>query len=113
MTQAWNTLSSDQGGADGLGFKKSQPLDGGAPQRLKATQKRLRERGQELSEEQVALLQSMAEADQIRRRFWVQASLSFLVLGVCLALVWRGPGDESLQKALFALMGTVVGYWLR
>lgn len=113
LAQAWQTLAPLEEQVDGLGFKKRQPLDARAPERLRATQKLLREHGQELSEQEVAILQARADADQVRRRFWVQASLSFLVVAACLAMLWRGPDSEQMQKALFALLGTVVGYWLR
>ncbi len=113
LAKAWETLTTADGGQDALGFTKRKPLDTREPQRLKAAKKRLSEQGQNLTDDEIALLQARVEATQIRSRFWVQASLSFLIVGVCLAMLWRGQVDEHMQKALFALLGTVVGFWLR
>lgn len=75
------------------------------------------EQGADLSQKQLSVLlnfiQETKKNKEIQNRFWVQTSISVFVLLssiLCLSLL---KVDENTQKALFGLIGTVLGYWLR
>ncbi len=48
-----------------------------------------------------------------RRRFWVQLLISVLVAVFAMSMIAWGKTDSALEKGLFGLLGTVLGYWLR
>jgi hypothetical protein len=61
----------------------------------------------------LSVLKQWDELRAARRRFVIQVVISIVVLviaGTCLA--FANP-SEAAQKSLYALVGTVVGYWLR
>jgi hypothetical protein len=79
--------------------------------------RRVRERHPELDEKQLQLanqaLDQIERRNEARRRFWVQLVVSLLVLGGAGGLLVLSQPNADMQKALFGLIGTVVGYWLR
>ncbi|WP_257388436.1 hypothetical protein [Tahibacter caeni] len=79
--------------------------------------RRIRSKHPELSEKDLQLatqaLDQIERRREARRRFWVQLTVSLVVLaGAGYLLAMTAPGADT-QKALFGLIGTVIGYWLR
>jgi hypothetical protein len=64
-------------------------------------------------EELVLYLKEKKESDLARKRFFVQSIITFLIIFLCFYLLTFGKADQDTQKAIFGLLGTVLGYWLR
>jgi hypothetical protein len=77
----------------------------------------LEEQGKRLTPAQLAAVidehQRQAERAEVRRRFIMQCILSAGVLAFAFWQLSLAESNADLQKGLFGLIGTVVGYWLR
>lgn len=97
---------------DGLGFKKST-----APRSGREVKQKLAEKGVKVSDDAAAKAAERAhtEAERAirRQRFWVQVSISLIVLIVAFATIAFSAPAQATEKAMFGLIGTVLGYWLR
>lgn len=98
----------------GLGFfGRAKPSDA-----LRTAIRVLAEHGQSLNTEQtlqvVTQLKTLADAQAVRARFVVQASISGAVLFASLSVLGGAVMvTPDIQKVAIGLVGTVVGYWLR
>jgi len=79
--------------------------------------KKLGEYGVITSDDQLDAVMRMQEEAHLRSmtrmRFWVQVALSLLVICFAGGFISLGAPEASTEKALFGLLGTVLGYWLR
>lgn len=110
QVDAVRTLSREQGQ---MGFFRRKP----GSEAAKAVARTLRERGKAVTdaeaERTAAYLKAEEERSAIRRRFAMQALISCMVLGFAVGSLTLGTVSEASSKALFGLIGTIVGYWLR
>jgi len=58
-------------------------------------------------------LNSKREGELTKKRFLIQSSVTLLIIFSCFYLLISGKADQDTQKAIFGLLGTVLGYWLR
>lgn len=58
-------------------------------------------------------LKLQQEHQAARSRFIAQAAISACIVAFALLLLGIGNVNDTMQKALFGLLGTVIGYWLR
>lgn len=70
------------------------------------------EDGASMTDEKVKNLTKLIESNRAKKVFYVQASISVLVLLACFAFISAGA-NENTEKLLAGLIGTVLGYWLR
>jgi hypothetical protein len=100
-------------GRDGaLGFRKDKK-----PSSPREIERILSENG---IRDAADLAERLAKQDAVREekalarnRFWVQVVISVVILAAALLFVSPGKPAETTEKALFGLIGTVLGYWLR
>ena len=113
IAEALNSIRSAEPGGAQLGFFRQArtPAD---PQRIERI---LAEQGKRLTPAQLAAVideyRRQSEQAGIRRQFIVQCIISAAVLAFAFWQLSRVELDADLQKALFGLIGTVLGYWLR
>ncbi len=99
---------------DQLGFKKPvKRVPKRTPNELEGLKSLLAESGHGVDDDSASRIADRLQAEMTRGRFWVQAGISLLVVLFCVAILWSGQGNETLQKAVIGLLGTVVGFWLR
>jgi hypothetical protein len=99
--------------SDELGFrKKASKVE--LEQKVRRT---LKETGQDLNdsdaEKVVNHVRAIEEMTIARRRFWAQCAVSLLIVLFAIFMLSRSQSNETVEKALFGLLGTVLGYWLR
>ena len=104
-----NTLNN----SNALGFRKKVSKD-----ELGAKARRtLKETGQDLNDSDIEKvinhMRALEEMTIARRRFWAQCAVSLLIVAFAMFMLSRSQSNETVQKALFGLLGTVLGYWLR
>jgi hypothetical protein len=109
--QALDALDDADAEGAGLGFRKKREAI--SPGEIK---RKLSEQGVAVSEasaERLALRRKADGAAATRQRFWMQVVISLIVLIVALATIVAGHPAAATEKAMFGLVGTVLGYWLR
>lgn len=100
-------------GGDSLGFgKKTERRD------LETIVLRILEENQfDLSPEKLNSLRSylkdFRENERKKSQFWAQLLVSLIIVVPCLVLLMFTDQEQDTQKAIFGLLGTVLGYWLR
>jgi hypothetical protein len=108
---AFEALRKEDGEGTGLGYRKR-----GAPVSAVEIKKHMAERGQNLpdaSAEKIAR-SGRAQADAAaRQRFIMQCAISLLILVAALWTIMGTSPQPATEKAMFGLIGTVLGYWLR
>ena len=100
--------------SEALGFWQRQSI----ADPMETATRMLAEHGQNLTTEQVGKvmdqLSTIEQARVARRRFWLQAVVTLVVLipslGVALGYVDNG---DATQKAAAGFVGATIGYWLR
>jgi len=105
-------LAEDDRSVGAVGFRRAQPSKSSAD-----VKRQLKEHGLDVSDRQLDQLMKLQEGEHARRlargRFWMQLVISLLVAGFAGAFLAFGTPGASTEKALFGLVGTVLGYWLR
>lgn len=102
------SLSQEQGQ---MGFFRGKAK----AQAEEAVSRVLKERGKPVADvdKTVEYLKAEEERAAIRRRFVMQAIITFVVLAFAIGSLTLGAVSEATAKALFGLIGTVIGYWLK
>ena len=100
-------------GFESLGFKKRKKAPRGGEGDLKRL---VEESGISLSAEQLKnvldYLGAVHDKSMARRRFYVQAAVSAAIILFAILLLTLAHVKDEKEKALFGLLGTVLGYWL-
>jgi len=100
-----------------LGFQRPPGPGGSEEEENKRIEQILSEHGAKLDEGEfkrlMEYLRTQEEHRSARNRFFAQAAVSASIVAFVLLLLGLGDVNETMQKALFSLLGTVVGYWLR
>lgn len=113
VSEALTVLRSSEGDNTGMGFHKL----GSVVQAMDKVKRVLAEHNLELNDSQLAqLIKHKKELDALKRaqaRFWMQVSLSVLLVAAALVFLGFGNPSDASAKSVFGLLGSVVGYWLR
>ena len=112
VADAVAVLQSIEAQDTGMGFHKLETL----VREIADVKRLLAEHNLELEdgeiEQLMGYLKELDEMKKARIRLWIQAGFSVLLMGVALAILGLGNPPEALARGLFALLGTVVGFWL-
>ena len=104
------TLSQARGE---MGFFRGKPKS----EAKEAVARVLKERGKPVTDAEAdktaEYLKAEEERSAVRRRFVMQAIITVAVLAFAIGTLTLGAASEASAKALYGLIGTVVGYWLR
>ena len=77
----------------------------------------LAEQQQDISPERlkiiVEFLDNTRKNNEIRKRFWVQALITFIIFLLAGWYLQSGQSNPETEKVIFGFVGTVIGYWLR
>ena len=113
VAEALTVLLSSQGDKAGMGFYKLEKM----VQEIAGVKRVVAEHGLEINDKQLQqLMKYVKDLDELKRaqaRFWMQIGISVLLIVSSIVILGFGKPSEAISKGLFALMGTVVGYWLR
>ena len=105
-------VQSSQDNNGQLGFRKK--LTGGDTKVI--VRKALEETGHSPSDreldETIKYLHETEKISEGKRRFYMQSVISAIALIIIGAELYSNS-DQTTQKALFGLLGTIIGYWLR
>lgn len=108
---ALETLRKEDGLGTGLGYRRKE-----TPASAAEIKKHMVELGQNLTDasaEKIAR-SARAQADAAaRQRFIMQSAISLLILVAALWTIMGASPQPATEKAMFGLIGTVLGYWLR
>ncbi|MEB4590948.1 hypothetical protein VSS37_08170 [Candidatus Thiothrix sp. Deng01] len=104
-------INSRLGRKESLGFFKKG--------KLKAEEEILRiltEQGRKVSKKQLEQLTEYLEKqrknEDIKRRSFIQVFFTAIILMICVWQLDSQPGSDT-QKAVFTVIGAIIGYWLR
>ena len=116
LQAAHEVLRSSALAPGGLGWRKaSEAKAPGAASTAARTE--LEQHGIQLSDSQLDRLLKLNDANDkrelARRRFFMQVTISLIVLAFAIGVLSLGSPSAAMEKTLFTLLGTVVGYWLR
>ncbi len=115
---AADVLNAQKGKNIALGFSRPpQALGGNEEEGGRRVEQILHEHNTRLDaaefKQLMEYLKFQQEHQAARSRFIAQAAISACIVAVALLLLGLGNGNDTMQKALFGLLGTVLGYWLR